>query len=339
MRVVAAVDKFRGTLDADGVAAAIAAACDAKGHDCDRVPLADGGEGLLEAFGGATEWSTVTGPAGEPVRAGWYRSETLTVIEMAQAAGLALAGGADVNRPEAATTAGVGELLLEAVRRGTSRIVVGMGGSATSDGGRGAVDVLESSGEIDALRAVDIVIACDVDTAFVDAGRVFGPQKGADAAAIERITGRLEALADTYRSTYGVDVTTMPGAGAAGGLAGGLAAATGATISSGFELVAGELGLAGLIDTADLVITGEGSLDPTSRNGKVVGGVLSMCTDRSVEVHAIAGIVRDVDWIPYTSLVETFGEHRALTDTQTCVVEATHRLLEARSSAAAPDQS
>ncbi|MGA9275654.1 glycerate kinase [Ilumatobacter sp.] len=326
MRVVAAVDKFRGTLDAREVALAVATSCRQRDEVCVEVPLADGGEGLLEAFGGANQRSVVSGPDGSPVEAQWRLSEGVAIIEMARASGLALAGGARANRPEQATTRGVGELMVEAANAGASRMIVGMGGSATTDGGCGAVDVLRASGAWASLADIEMVVACDVDTVFCDAARVFGPQKGADSAAVERMTVRLVELADRYRIDFGVDVTAIPGTGAAGGLAGGLAA-IGARVESGFDLVADEVGLRQIVASADLVITGEGSLDPTSKTGKVVGGVSALCAELGVPVHAIAGVVRDVDWVDSTSLVDTFGEHRALTDTAACVSAATESVL------------
>ena len=274
--LLAAFDKFRGTAAARELDDAAAEAARRAGWSARLLPMADGGEGLLDAVQGELRRAVVTGPLGRPVEAA-YRLRTppdadglVGVVEMAMASGLALAGGADANDPEAATTRGTGELVLAAARAGARRVIVGCGGSATTDGGLGAVEVLAGRTE---LEGVELVVACDVTTGFVDAARVFGPQKGADPAAVERLSARLERLGQEYRARFGVDVTALPGAGAAGGLAGGLAA-LGGRLVSGFDLVADLHGLDGAIDKASLVVTGEGRLDATSLVGKVVGGIL-----------------------------------------------------------------
>ena len=155
---------------------------------------------------------------------------------------------------------------------GARRIVVGCGGSATTDGGQGAFDAVGSPA---ALHGVELVVACDVTTPFLDAAAVFGPQKGASPAQVESLGHRLADIAARYRRETGVDVTALPGAGAAGGLAGGLVA-LGARIEPGFDFVAGLVGLAERMAHADLVVTGEGHLDPPSFHGKVPGGVLAL---------------------------------------------------------------
>ena len=139
MRVVAAVDKFRGTASAADVAGAIGHACWELGHDCEEIALADGGEGLLDVLGGPNRRTVVTGPLGDPVEAEWRLHRGTAIIEMARASGLVLAGGAEGNDPMAATTTGVGELIDRALDAGAKRIIVGLGGSATTDGGLGAL--------------------------------------------------------------------------------------------------------------------------------------------------------------------------------------------------------
>ena len=193
----------------------------------------------------------------------------LAVIEMARASGLLLAGGAEGNDPMLATTAGTGELIDRALEQGARRVVVGLGGSATTDGGLGAIEALRSPSR---FRSAEVEVAVDVRTAFVDAAAVFAPQKGATPAQVALLTARLERLAGRYRDEYGVDVTALEGAGAAGGLAGGLAA-LGATIVPGCELVADQLELEARLAEADVVVTGEGHLDDQSLDGKVVGTV------------------------------------------------------------------
>jgi len=319
MRVVAAPDKFKGTATAAEVAGAVAAAARDAGWRCDEVPMADGGEGTLDVLGGANRTSLVTGPLGDPVRAGWRLLRSSGVVEMAAASGLELAGGADGNDPMSATTTGTGELIAAALDAGAKRILVGVGGSATTDGGLGALRAMSPFAR---LRRCEITVACDVTTSFLDAAEVFAPQKGATASQVELLRRRLERLAQIYLDEHGVDVTSIVGAGAAGGLAGGLAA-IGATLVSGFDAVAEEQGLEDLIEDADLVVTGEGFLDAQSFEGKVVGGVAEMAGSLGVPVLAIAGEVYDdaAAKVDTVSLVERFGDERARADTLACVTE------------------
>lgn len=328
MHVVAATDKFRGTATAAAATAAIGAACWELGHDCTEIPMADGGEGTLDVLGGANRTSTVTGPLGDPVEAPWRLSRQTAVIEMARASGLLLAGGADGNDPIAASTLGVGELLDEAIQLGARRIIIGLGGSATTDGGMGALSAL---GGPYRLRGIDVRVACDVNTPFVDAAPIFGPQKGASAVQIEWLTARLRQLAERYREMYGVDVTKLPGAGAAGGLAGGLAA-LGARLEPGFELIADELDVYDHLEGADLIITGEGKLDAASFDGKVVGGMCELGDELAIPTAIVAGQI-DRERIPAdmkratVSLVERFGHDLALRETVTCVERAVPELI------------
>src|SRR5690606_34545136 len=182
VRMVAAPDKFRGTASATEVADAIGRAAWEAGWRCDEVPMADGGEGLLEALGGANRVSTVTGPLGDPVEAPWRLDRSTAVGEMALASGLTLVGGAGDNDPVAASTYGTGELVNDAVEAGARRVIVGVGGSATTDGGLGALRALYP---LQRLRGVEIVVACDVSIGFVDAAERFAPQKGASPAQVE----------------------------------------------------------------------------------------------------------------------------------------------------------
>lgn len=339
VRVVAAPDKFRGTATAAEVAAAVGRAAAGLGWECDEVPLADGGEGLLDVLGGANRTTTVTGPLGDPVEASWRLDRGTAVIEMARASGLLLAGGPDGNDPIAADTYGTGELIQHAVEAGASRIIVGLGGSATTDGGLGALRALHPLAR---LRGVELLVACDVRTRFLDAAECFGPQKGASRAQVRLLTNRLARLADVYRQDHGVDVTALPGAGAAGGLAGGLAA-VGAQLLDGFALVAEEVALDEVIEGADLVVTGEGFLDEASFDGKVVGGVAEMAAGLGVPVVAVVGEEVDSDVVhdavarsglaEVVALVERCGRERAFEETASCVEEVTGGLLGARSPA------
>ncbi len=329
MRVLAAIDKFRGTLTAREAARALGDACFELGHDAVEVPLADGGEGTLEALGGGNRVTEVTGPLGDPVRAAWQLRRDTAIIEMATASGLALVGGPDHNDALAATTTGTGELIDAALDAGARRIIVGLGGSATTDGGLGALGAIHAPAR---LRRVDFLVACDVDTRFVDAARVFAPQKGATPAQVQLLTRRLEQLVQRYRSLYGFDVSTLPGAGAAGGLAGGLAA-LGGRLLPGFDLVADTVDLYEQLNDADLVITGEGHLDEQSFHGKVVGGVVRMAAEAGVPVAVVCGAV-DPDLDPslleglhVVSMVERFGEERSLREPRWCVEAAARELL------------
>lgn len=320
MHIIAAPDKYKGTATAAEIAGAIARAAAEVGHTCREVPLADGGDGTLEALGGANRESTVTGPLGDPVKAQWRLDAGLAVIEMARTSGLVLAGGAEGNDPLAASTVGVGELIAEAVDNGAKKIVVGVGGSATTDGGLGAIEAI---GSPEQLRGIDVVVACDVRTHFTDAAAVFGPQKGASSAQVAMLTNRLNALVDSYKGRFGVDVSGLERAGAAGGLAGGLAA-LGARLEDGFQIVADQAGLSDALEAADLVITGEGFIDNESFDGKVVGGVTQLANAHDVSVLAIAGDVFDgVDGrVEAISLTEEFGRDRAMEAPTTCVYEA-----------------
>lgn len=323
--VLVAPDKFRHSASAHDVAAAAGRAAIRRGHEVRLLPLADGGEGLLEVVGGREERRVVTGPLGARLEAPFRVIEAngdrprTAVIEMALASGLALVGGAAGNDPVAATTRGTGELIVAALDAGARRIVVGLGGSATTDGGLGAIEAIA---EDPRLREVELVAACDVTTRFVDAASVFAPQKGADDETITRLTERLVTLEARYREEYGVDVSAIPGGGAAGGLGGGLAV-LGATLASGFSLVADLLGLDGALADADLVITGEGRLDATSFAGKVVGGVREACAGRvrlgcvvgqaTPEARALAGDMAVL------SLTERFGLEASMRETTACI--------------------
>lgn len=326
MRVVAAVDKFRGTATGAEVAAAIGHACWELGHDCDEVPVADGGEGLLEVLGGPNRTSKVTGPLGDQIEAPWRIHRGTAIIEMALASGLMIAGGADRNDPMKATTTGTGQLIDAAVSAGAKRIIVGLGGSATTDGGLGALNAIRFPAQ---LRGVELLVACDVTTRFTEAATVFGAQKGATPAQIKMLTGRLERLAQQYAGEYAVDVTTIDGSGAAGGLAGALAA-LGGRLVPGFELVADELDLHDRISVADLVITGEGHLDQQSFEGKVVGGVAALAAEYDKPVAAIVGIAdADVrDRIPTWVLADSFGLERAEREPLRCIEQIARDLLE-----------
>lgn len=314
-RVLVAPDKFKGTLTAAEAAEAIADGLQEAGIEREGIrtlPIADGGDGTVDVMGGANRFTTVTGPLGEAVVAGWRLDERgVAVIDSASASGLTLAGGSARNDAWSASTTGTGELIKQALAEGAQRVLVGMGGVATTDGGRGALAALEGHVPFEAGR---VIILTDTTTTFSDAARVFGPQKGADPATIVRLTARLAADSAEWQERFGVDVSQVPGSGAAGGLAGALEAA-GAELEDGAGVIAAHLGLTEAIAKSDLVITGEGSFDDTSLQGKGPGLVIREAAARGVTVLVVAGVV-DVCVPPpqalLLSMAETVGHERAL---------------------------
>ena len=327
-RVLAAPDKFRGTATAVEIAQAFARAAAEQGYEPVCIPLADGGEGTLDALGGANRRSRVTGPLGDAIDAPWRLDGGEAVIELALASGLALVGSAAANDPLGASSIGTGELVNEALRAGATRIVVAVGGSATTDGGLGAFEIIDRG----LLGRASLYIACDVRTTFLDAADRFAPQKGATPDQVLELRGRLETLARRYEAERGVDVRDVAGSGAAGGFAGGMLA-LGAELVDGFTLVAESVGLEAELDRADVVLTGEGCLDATSFQGKVVGEVVRRCRERRLPSAVIAG---RVDALVESSLltglrafdlVAAFGEERALTETVACAEHAAAAML------------
>ncbi|MBW3557008.1 MAG: glycerate kinase [Actinobacteria bacterium] len=333
--LLAAPDKFRGTATAAQVAAAFCRGAGAAGWRCDPAPVAHGGEGILEALGGRLRRSRVQGPLGEVVDAEWRLldgSVPTAVIEMARAAGLDLVGGPEWNDPLRASTAGVGQLITAAVAAGARRVIIGAGGSATTDGGQGCLEALGPWGTSGRLAGVQLVVACDVTTRFVDAAQQFAGQKGATPKQVALLTRRLERLAQLYEDTYGVDVRDLAGSGAAGGLAGGLAA-VGAELVPGFDLVAEALELPARAEDADLVATGEAFLDEQSFSGEVVGGVLELAAVAGVPALVVAGEILEglarpaAGDVTVVSLVDEFGREQAWSHTTACIEEVTRRHL------------
>ena len=339
-RLLASPDKFRSTLDGPAAAAAIAAGGRAAGWEVEEVPVSDGGEGFLDCFAGRGRLRTAAVPdaLGRPVRAQWLLLDggRTAVVETAKAVGLSLVGGADGNDPLNASSAGAGQLLGAAVAEGVRRLLVGVGGSATTDGGAGAIAALGGGAR---LVGVEVLVACDVTTRFVDAARTFAPQKGASPAQVALLERRLQRMAQELEAIGGVDVRDLPGAGAAGGLAGGLAA-IGASLVPGFDVVADALDLADRVAAADLVVTGEGLLDEQSFSGKAVGGVAALATAADVPVVAVVGDADpDVEVPPgveVISLVARFGARRAREEAAACLTEAVAFLLADRAGGA-PD--
>lgn len=338
--VVVAPDKFRGSLTAPQVVDAVAAAAQSLGWDVVGRPMADGGEGMLDAFGGANRSSVVTGPHGRPVQASWRLDEEVAVIESALASGLDLAGGGEANDPMTATSRGTGELIAEAVLAGAARVVIGLGGSAMTDGGLAAVEAVTEAlaGDRPADHGVELLVACDVETLFTDAARVFGPQKGAGPEQVQQLTERLHRVQGRYEERYaqwladdGVDLAAAPGGGAAGGLGGGLLV-LGGQLVPGLRLVAEQVGLDETLARVDAVVTGEGALDAESFNGKVVGGVVEAALQHTLPVLILAGTVRPdtpslPDQVTAVDLSQRFGQEASWAETSGCIRRAVEQEL------------
>ena len=296
MKVIVAPDSFKGCLPAGEVAAIVAGAL-RKAHpgwEVLELPLSDGGEGLLDvllpALGGRFMEACVQDPLGRKVSARYGISGETAVIEVAEACGLRLLSAAERN-PLKASTYGVGELLLAARRAGARHFIVGLGGSVTCDGGAGMMQV---PGLREALQGCTFELLCDVGNPFIGpqgAAHVFAPQKGASPADVEILEERLKALASEMLSQTGVDVSSLPGAGAAGGLGGAFMAWFGARCISGIERVLELVGFDRLLEGAGLIITGEGKSDAQTLMGKVPLGVLRHA--RGIPVALVSGRLED----------------------------------------------
>jgi glycerate 2-kinase len=286
--VLVAPDSFKGTFSALQVAGAIGRGLERAGlMPPDLCPVADGGEGTLDALltqlGGEYVAADATDPLGRPVRAGFALLEDggTALVESAAASGLALLAETELD-PWAATTRGTGELIMAAVAAGAAVILIAVGGSATMDGGTGAVEAIEEAG---GLGGAQIVVLCDVRLPFEDAARVFGPQKGADADMVERLSARLQEQAAAFpRDPRGVPMTAS-----AGGLSGGLWAACGATLEPGAPFVLDALDFDERMRAARAVVTGEGKLDEQTLQGKLVGEIGTRTRQAGVPLHAIVG--------------------------------------------------
>jgi glycerate kinase len=287
-QVLVAPDSFKGTFDAATVADALARGFSGAGWEVDRCPVADGGEGtlaiLVQALGGELVAARATDPLGRPIDCRFGLAGDIAIVEMAQASGIGLVTPAERD-PERASTYGTGELVVAAVAAGAREILVAVGGSATTDGGAGAIAAIEAAG---GLRDATLAVLCDVETAWEDAARVFGPQKGADAATVARLQERLAQLAaELPRDPRGV-----PATGAAGGLSGGLWAAFGAELRPGAPAVLDALGVDERMSAADLVVAGEGCVDDQSFGGKIVGELVRRGRAAGVPVRAVAGTTK-----------------------------------------------
>lgn len=280
-----APDSFKGTFSATEVAAAIAAGLRAAGREVRELPVADGGEGtmavLVAALGGDVRTITASDPLGRPVEASFaLLPDGAAVVEMAQASGLGLVEETDRDA-WAASTRGTGELIGAAVAAGAERVIVTVGGSATTDGGAGALEALDEAG----IEGVELDVLCDVRVPFEAAPSMFGPQKGAGPELVKRLERRLDELAQKLPR----DPRGEPMTGAAGGLSGGLWAGRGARLVPGAPYVLDAIGFDEQMRAAAFVVTGEGALDEQTLQGKIVGEVATRCRQGGVTCHAIVG--------------------------------------------------
>ena len=367
MRILVAPQEFKGSLTAVEAARAIQAGIRAVHHDdeVDLAPVADGGPGTVEAIvqagRGRTSIARVDGPLGAPVDARWGRIDdgSCAVIEMAAASGLSLLSQRELD-PRRASTHGTGQLIRHAIDAGVERILIGVGGSATNDGGAGMAEslgavLLDERGRrlppggaaLAHLARIDcsqldprlanarIRVLCDVQNPLLGpegASAIYGPQKGADSAGVAELDRALANYAAILERDLDARVAKIPGAGAAGGLAAGLIAFGGATLQSGFDAVAEAVKLRERVRKADLVITGEGRLDTQSAYGKTTAGVAQLARAAGIPCLAVVGLLEgdpqslhlsdaEAATLPGMSVAQAMAEAEAL------VAQATERLL------------
>lgn len=326
-KVILIPDSFKGTMSSSEICAVMKKAVLEHYPECEviSIPVADGGEGsvdaFLEALGGEKVYKDVTGPYfGEKVR-GYYAllPGNIAVLEMAAAAALPMVG--ERKDPSKTTTYGVGELLLDAAGKGVSRIILGLGGSATNDAACGLasavgvgfynkkgekfipvggtldeVERIDLSGIDPVLKSIPITTMCDIDNPFYGpegAAAVYGPQKGADEKMVEELDGKMKKLAHVMERDCGVSVQSIPGSGAAGGMGGGMVAYFKSRLQMGIEAVLDTVGFSDLIEGADYVYTGEGKIDGQSLRGKVVIGVARRAKKKGVKAIAFVGDIGD----------------------------------------------
>ncbi|MFE4228021.1 glycerate kinase [Arthrobacter sp. NPDC056886] len=290
MSILVAPDSFKGTFTAAEVAGHIAAGIRTADAAARELPVADGGEGTFEVLVRGLDARPVristVGPWGDPVEAEiGLAADGTAVVELAFASGLNLPSGGRRD-PLTASTYGTGVLIAEAAGHGARRIVVAAGGSATTDGGVGAIAAIEERG---GLRGAELVILSDVTTRFSGAARVFGPQKGAGPAAVELLTRRLELLAAEFARDYGRDPRLVDRTGAAGGFSGGMWARYGASLVSGADYVLDLLGFDALLAASRAVVVGEGRLDSQTGQGKIIAAILARAGAKPV--YAVVGSV------------------------------------------------
>jgi glycerate kinase len=287
-RVLIAPDSFKGTFNAVAVAAAISRGLERAGLEADRCPVADGGEGtvqvLLASLGGRLVEAPAHDPLGRELQASFAllgENGALALVEASAASGLALLA-ADELDPWRADTYGTGELIAAAIAAGARNVMVAVGGSATVDGGRGALEAIAEHG---GTGAAQIVVLCDVQTTWEQCAEIYGPQKGADPEMVRRLAARLDA----YAAELPRDPRGIPTTGAAGGLSGGLWAEAGAELRPGAPYVLDALSFDARLRSADAVVAGEGRLDRQSLMGKIVGEIAARAREAGVPLHAVVG--------------------------------------------------
>jgi glycerate kinase len=326
-KVILIPDSFKGTMSSAEICAIIKNVIRDYHKDAEiiSIPVADGGEGSVDSFlaaaGGERRTVAVKGPFMEDMEGfyGLIDNGAAAVIEMAACAGLPLVG--DDLRPDSTTTYGVGQMMVDAARTGCKKIIVGLGGSATNDFGAGAaagagirfydergdefipvggtlsrISRIDKSGIAPELEGIEIVSVCDIDNPLFGrngAAYIFGPQKGADNKMVEFLDGQLRAVSEKVKSELGLDVSTIPGAGAAGGMGGGMVAFFDASLKLGIDTVLDTVKFDDMLEGTDLVISGEGKIDSQSLRGKVVIGVARKTKKRGVPLIAVVGDIGD----------------------------------------------
>ena len=329
MKIVIASDSFKGSLTSVEVAQAATRGIKAVYPDCDvvAVNVADGGEGTVEAvvdtLGGEIVHTTVSDPLGRPIQARYGIAGKKAIIEMAAASGLPLLSSEERN-PWITSTYGTGEMIMDAIQRGCSQFLIGIGGSATNDAGTGMLQALgfkfydfngkeiidcrggrlQDIADLDdtfvpkAVREAQFIVACDVDTPFCGpegAAPVFAPQKGADAEMVQKLDRGMASFAHVIENKYGINIVPVAGAGAAGGMGGAFRAFLAAKLQRGIEMVLDSIDFNAIIQDADLIITGEGKIDFQTAKGKTAAGVLVRAKQQGIPVIAIGGCVEMCD--------------------------------------------
>jgi len=357
--ILAAPDSFKGSAESIAICDLIEkAASKEKGVRVVKIPLADGGEGTVDAYlaaaGGEKISCTVTGPDFEPVEAFYaILPDGTAVIEMAQASGLSLT---KIKNPLYTTTVGTGELLLDALERGCRKFIIGIGGSASNDGGTGMAlslgalfldengDEVRPTGEglaeiarIDLanmdsrIKDSQIMVACDVNNPLlgeIGAASIYGPQKGADREIVEILDNNLEKFSSVVSKATGKKLKDIPGAGAAGGLGYGLMAFFDAKLESGIDLILQAADFDSKLEEADLVITGEGRIDGQSLMGKAVSGIASRCRAKNMPLVALAGeVTADCGQLKKSGITAAFSIQKEVTDLQTAMAEIEKNML------------
>jgi len=330
MKIIIAPDSFKENLTSMEVAKAIETGVKRvlPKAECIKIPMADGGEGTVQSFidaaGGQWVSCRVKGPVGRTVEAryGMLIAKKTAVIEMAAASGLALVTGKNKN-PLKTTSYGTGQIMVHAMNRGAKKIILGIGGSATNDGGVGMAQALgvvfrDDRGHIirqngaggmlskihsihiddvhKKLNSTQILVACDVDNPFYGkrgAAYVFAPQKGATRSMVKRLDQNLKHLARVIKRDVGIDIAEVPGAGAAGGVGGGLLAFTHCELKSGIDIISKATAIEKHMKSADLILTGEGRVDFQTAFGKTPAGIARLAKKHNVPVIAIGGAISD----------------------------------------------